>query len=193
MPDLTIGAPRTILWRRLDRPGHESTRLAPRGDGWEIAGASVFPDEGAPCRLDFRVTCDAAWRTRSARVTGWIGARLVALEVTVDAEGRWRLDGAECPAVAGCVDIDLNWSPATNLLPIRRLGLAPGEGADVRAAWLRFPSLVLEPLDQAYRRIDSTTYRYESATGFVADLVVDASGLVLRYPGFCEAVATTGG
>ena len=68
-----------------------------------------------------------------------------------------------CPAVAGCVDLDLNFSPSTNLLPIRRLNLSVGQEAAVRAAWLRFPSFILEPLEQLYRRVDATTYRYESA------------------------------
>lgn len=73
----------------------------------------------------------------------------------------------------------LNFSPSTNLLPIRRLNLAIGQGAAVRAAWLRFPSFTLEPLEQVYRRIDPTTYRYESAGGrFVAELQVNDSGLV---------------
>src|SRR5438132_1248052 len=78
---------------------------------------------------------------------------------------RWRLNGTECPAVAGCIDVDLNWSPSTNLLPICRLGLAPGQEAGVRAAWLRFPSFTLEPLEQRYRRLDAATYRYESGGG----------------------------
>lgn len=88
--------------------------------------------------------------------------------------------------MAGCIDLDLNFSPSTNLLPIRRLGLAVGQEAAARAAWLRFPSFTLEPLDQRYRRIDAATYRYESAGGFAADLAVDAAGVVTRYPGFCE-------
>lgn len=79
---------------------------------------------------------------------------------------------------------------ATNALPIRRLGLAAGQAAEVRAAWLRFPSFALEPLEQVYRRTGDATYRYESAGGrFVADLEVNAAGLVIHYPGFCQAEA----
>ena len=85
------------------------------------------------------------------------------------------------------VDIDLNFSPSTNLLPIRRLGLAVGAEAPVTAAWLRFPSFALEPLAQTYRRLSIGAYRYESGGGaFTADLEVDDAGLVTRYPGFCE-------
>jgi len=182
--------PRSILWSRLDRPGHESARLAKQGRLWLLSGTSVFAHEGQPCRLDYRVRCDAAWRTSAAQVAGWVGARPVTVKIAVDADRGWRLNGRECEAVAGCVDVDLNFSPSTNLLPIRRLDLAIGAEATVRAAWLRFPSFTLEPLEQVYRRIDAATYRYESAGGtFVAELEVDDAGLVTFYPTFCRAEA----
>ena len=178
----------TILWGRLDRPGHESARVFLRDSRWHLAGSALFAHEGRACRLDYSVVCDAAWQTVSGRVSGWLGADTVELHVSVDSARRWRLNGRDCPAVAGCVDIDLNWSPSTNLLPIRRLGLAPGQKAEVRAAWLRFPSFALEPLDQRYRRLDESTYRYESGGGsFVADLEVNEAGLVVHYPGFARA------
>jgi len=181
-------AVRSILWRRLDRPGHEAARVSRAGAGWRLDGAAVFAHEGAACSLAYDIACDEAWRTVSCRVTGFLGAARVDVDVRVDGAGRWRVNGVECAAVAGAVDIDLNWSPSTNLLPIRRLGLAVGAAATVTAAWLRFPSFALEPLAQSYRRLAPGAYRYESGGGrFTADLEVDAAGLVTRYPGFCEA------
>jgi uncharacterized protein len=177
-----------ILWRRLDRPGHESARIFDRDSRRHLAGTAVFAHEGRPCRLDYSIACDEAWRTRSARVEGWVGEELVEIELSVGSGGVWRLNGVEQPGVAGCIDLDLNFSPSTNLLPIRRLNLAVGEEAPVRAAWLRFPGFHLEPLEQIYRRIDAATYRYESAGGsFVTDLAVDEEGFVTRYPGFWQA------
>jgi uncharacterized protein len=173
----------SILWRRLDQPGHEAGRLYQSDSGWHLTGTAVFAHNQQACRLDYLVTCDAAWQTRSGRVAGWVGTKPVAIDLAVDSAGRWWLNGAECPAVAGCIDLDLNFSPSTNLLPIRRLNLAVGAAAEVRAAWLRFPSFALEPLNQIYRRISSTTYRYESAGGqFVADLQVNGIGVVTEYP-----------
>jgi len=85
--------------------------------------------------------------------------------------------------VAGSIDLDLHFSPSTNLLPIRRLNLSIGEQAQVKAAWLRFPEFTLEPLEQMYRRVDDVIYHYESAGGkFVAELKVNAVGLVTLYP-----------
>jgi hypothetical protein len=181
----------TILWRRLDQPGHESARLSRRAYGWQLSGTAVFAHEGQPCRLDYEVVCDAAWRTVSGMVAGWVGSRAVEIAIAVDAAGSWWLNGKECPEVAGCTDLDLNFSPSTNLLPIRRLNLADGAQAEVRAAWLRFPGFTLEPLAQVYRRIDAGTYRYESAGGrFSAELQVNAAGFVTRYASFWQAEAT---
>lgn len=178
----------SVLWRRLDHPGHEAARLFRRDERWHLAGTAVFAHGEEPCRLDYHVVCDAAWRTVSAMVAGWVGEKEIEVEIAVDGAGRWRMNGEERPAVAGCVDLDLNFSPSTNLLPIRRLGLAVGGEAEVRAAWLRFPSFTLEPLPQRYRRLGERTYRYESAGGrFVRDLPVNAAGFVTRYPDFWEA------
>jgi hypothetical protein len=153
-----------------------------------LAGTAVFAREGAPCRLDYRIACDEAWRTQSAAVGGWVGDRDVDVRIEVDAAGRWRLNGSECPQVEGCIDVDLNFSPSTNLLPIRRLSLDVGAEAEVRAAWLRFPGFTLEPLAQLYRRTGEGVYRYQSAGGeFVRELTVAGAGFVTSYPGFFEA------
>jgi hypothetical protein len=176
-----------ILWRRLDRPGHESARLVEQEASWLLEGTAVFLHEGQPCRLDYQVVCDLQWRTKGGIVTGWVGGETIAAECSVDAEGAWWLNGVPCPEVEGCTDLDLNFSPSTNLLPIRRLELAVGEEAPVKAAWLRFPSFKLEPLEQIYRRMDENVYRYESAGGrFVRDLPVNAAGFVTVYPDFWQ-------
>ena len=183
-----------MLWKRLDRRGHEAARLSldPSGSAnsarWRLAGAAAFAYEGDPCLLSYQISGDADWRTVTATVTGWVGVRSIEVHLARNAADQWTLNGEPCPAVAGCLDLDLNFSPSTNLLPIRRLGLAIGQVAEVRAAWLRFPEFTLEPLTQSYRRTSETTYRYESSGGaFVAHLTVNAVGFVTRYPHFWSA------
>ena len=180
----------SILWRRLDQPGHESGRLFFQHSCWNLVGTAVFAHDHRPCRLDYSVVCNAGWQTLFGRVAGWVGNATVEIEIAADSARRWRLNGTDCPEVAGCIDLDLGFSPSTNTLPIRRLGLTIGQEAEVRAAWLGFPGFTLEPLEQRYRRIDVATYRYESAGGrFVADLQVNAAGLVIRYPNFWQVEA----
>lgn len=170
------------LWRRCDVPGYESCRIFAGDSGWQLDGTAVLAHEGSACRLNYVIACDHEWITQSAVVSGWVGTRLIDITVTRDASGRWRVNGTACAAIEGCVDVDLNFSPSTNLLPIRRLQLAIGQTAAVRAAWLRFPSFELEPLEQTYARTGERIYRYESNGGrFVADVTVDERGLVLDY------------
>jgi uncharacterized protein len=178
----------SILWRRVDRPGHEAARLFATATERRIEGTALFVHDEVPCRLEYQIACDLEWRTLRADVTGWVGNSPVDKRIRV--ENGWLLDGAACPAVADCTDVDLNFSPSTNLLPIRRLRLSVGQSASVRAAWLRFPSFKLEPLGQVYHRIDDVTYRYESAGGsFVALIRTGVSGFVTDYPGFWSAEA----
>lgn len=177
----------SIRWRRLDLPGHDSARLERSYGAWALVGSAVFTHEDRLYHVFYNVDCDDAWRTTRARIAGYVGDE--AMEVTLEADeaGRWRLNGRECPQVEGCVDVDLSFSPSTNLLPIRRLRLEVGESAEVRAAWLRFPGFELEPLEQRYTRTAEDTYHYESGGGtFVRDLTVNEAGFVTNYPELFE-------
>lgn len=175
----------SILWRRLDTKGHEAARVYGDDDGWYLDGAAVFLHENAPCPLEYLVECDLEWRTMAATIDGWVGDEVIELELLASEGGIWYLNDEEIKGVEGCVDIDLNFSPITNLLPLHRLNLKPGESQSVSAAWLRFPTFDLERLDQTYTRLDDSTVKYESRDGeFVRTLKVNSSGLVLDYPGF---------
>lgn len=179
-----------ILWRRVDRPGHEAARLRVTSDGHALDGVAVFAEASRPCCMRYAIACGPAWQTRSLQLTGWIGGRDIAFAVMVDDARRWIVNGSPAPDLQGCQDIDLGFSPSTNLLPIRRLNLAVGQRAAVRAGWIRFPECVAEPLDQVYERVAPLTYRYESAGGrFSALLEVNDTGFVTRYTGFWEQVA----
>ena len=178
----------SMLWRRVDQPGHDAARLSAGAAGVCLEGSAVFSESGRACALAYRVECDAAWRTRAVRITGWCGADDIALTIAVDAGGRWTVNGVECAAVQGCADVDLSFTPATNMLPIRRLALDIGAAAEVRAAWLRFPELTLEPLDQRYTRVAALQYRYEApGHAFVALLDTNEAGMVRTYQGLWQA------
>jgi hypothetical protein len=162
-------------------------RLAHHAPFWQLSGTAVFGADGTPCRLEYLVVCDDAWQTRHAQVLGWIGTRRIRVDLAVGPGGEWRMGGIVRPDVAGCVDLDLAFSPATNTLPIRRLNLSLGQAAEVRAAWLRFPDLTLSTLPQTYQRTAERAYRYTADAGaFVVDLEVDSAGLIVRYPGLWE-------
>ena len=179
-----------MIWRRLDLPGHDAAFLRPQAGGTGLSGMAVF-HEGEPTGLAYSVRCDASWRPLEAEVRGWRGPEAIDLHLCRDAGDGWTRNGVPRPAVAGCVDLDLAFTPATNLLHIRRLGLQVGQEAELRSAWLMWPETRLEPLVQRYRRRGPAEYDYEAdvpdGAPFRALLRVDRDGWVLDYPGLWRA------
>ena len=91
------------------------------------------------------------------------------------------------PAVSGCIDFDLAFTPATNIISIRRLALEVGQRADVTAAWFDFRTNTLSPLRQSYRRIAAGEYAYACPDiHFMSTLRVDTAGFVRDYPPLWE-------
>lgn len=185
-PGSTVDA--ATLWRRLDAPGHDACRLVRQADGWLLEGTAVFRQGARPARLDYRIVCDLSWRTVRGDVHGWLAADPVRHEVERSGGGTWTLDGRPQPGLERCVDLDLGFTPATNLLQLRRIALAVGDGADVPVAWLDVEQDALAALPQRYERRSEATYWYESSSaGYRGLLEVDAAGFVRRYPGLWEA------
>ena len=173
-----------VLWRRLDRPGHDSCRLVRTDTGWCLEGTAVFLDDDGPARLAYRVTCDERWHSQHGTVIGWIGPREIHVEIRKAPDGVWTLDGRAVGGLEACVDLDFGFTPATNAFQLRRLGLMPGQAADAPAAWFDPSVETLQLLPQRYERRTATTYWYESPTaGYAAELEVGPNGFTRRYPG----------
>jgi hypothetical protein len=185
-----MGTRRWILWQGLITPSMERFIVAASNVGFEFSGLILQAHEETPYVVRYAIEIDAAWRTRKLEVELEDGGQR-RLSLTVDDEGSWSHDGQRLGQVAGCIDVDLEWSPSTNTLPIRRLGLAPGETKTVAAAWVRFPSLEVQRLEQSYECLAERRYRYQSGR-FTADLAVDDDGMVLQYGINWRAVATSG-
>src|SRR5690606_31701341 len=65
----------SVLWRRLDTPGHDFCRLQRSGAGWKLHGMAVFRQDGVAAGLAYQVACDRTWRTRGGRIRGSLGTR----------------------------------------------------------------------------------------------------------------------
>jgi uncharacterized protein len=178
----------SMLWRRLDTPGHDTCRLLASDAGWQLDGTAIFRHEGDAARLSYRVTCDRAWRTQHGEVRGWLGALPVDFTVARTADDVWTLNGTLVPGLHGHVDLDLGFTPATNLFQLRRIALAEGNAADVPVAWLDVVAGTLTVLPQRYERRTAATYWYESVTAKYAGLLeVTPAGFIRTYPGLWEA------
>jgi hypothetical protein len=178
----------TILWRRLDANGHDACRLIEIEHGWRLEGATIFHHESEPTFIRYQVDSDEIWRTESSLVYGWIGTQSFEFRIMRSSNNVWMLNGKIVPEVAGCVDLDLGFTPATNLFQLRRLALVTGQSADARVAWFDLPGDTLQSLHQRYERRSVDTYWYESPQfHYSAILQVNELGFVEKYPTLWEA------
>ena len=177
------------LWRRFDQPSFDYCRLVQAPDAFSMGGVLLTVSDGKPLHVRYHVFCGADWTTRAVHVETEQGDARKRLELRREPSGEWWRGDERLPAFDGLTDIDLAFTPATNTLPIRRLGLKAGEAASTDAVWVRFPELTIERLPQRYVRIDDYGYRYESRGGsFTADLIVDDQGVVITYGDIWERV-----
>ena len=170
---------RELVWTAERWRGIEYTSLDVTEDRITANGAIIAVVGGRPIRLRYHVECDASWRPVSVTVDVHDQPA-----VSLRREGdRWcDGDGRERPDLAGCLDVDIALTPLTNTIPIRRLTLDVGESQDIDVVYIDPGSgLEVSPQRQRYTRTGDG-YRYSSGS-FEADLLVDADGIVVDYPG----------
>jgi hypothetical protein len=178
----------SILWHDSRSGGAEVCILTSTEETNILRGTIVRPFDGEPAIVRYLVEADPTWRTMHVWTELVMAETTRALELSADGEGHWSSADADLSDLDGCIDIDLGASPSTNTLPIRRLNLEQGQTRDVRAAWVRYPELTVEVLEQSYERLAADRYRYRSAT-FSAELTVEGNGLVVDYEGVWRAEA----
>jgi uncharacterized protein len=186
--------PPTAAWRHRDaRDGFEAVFFVTGPPATRLLGHTVAVEHGLAWSVRYDIALDLRGRTTGARV--WTlsadGERSVSVDVSTT--GRWCVNGSARPDLDGCVDVDLESSACTNMIPIRRMGLGVGEEAEAPAVYVRAPNLHVERLEQSYRRVgdENLMRRYDyraPAFNFASDLLYDQSGLVLEYPGIATRV-----
>jgi hypothetical protein len=170
-------------WQDWSGAGHEHLFLH-EGPEVIVAESMILADlDGQAIALRYRITCDSAWRVKRAEIIR-IGDEH-RLELVSDGFGNWADgSGTALPQLGGAIDIDISATPFTNTLPIRRLGLKPGESAEILAVYVRVPDLAVTTDRQRYTRLGERCYRYDSVdTDFTREVEVDERGLVVNYPG----------
>ena len=192
---MTMSLPAMAAWRHLEaRDGFEVLFLRREHDRYHLDGYSTAIQEGEAWGIRYALILDREWATRSAHVVGQSSSSAHEVLLEGDGSGEWQVDGESAPQLSGCFDVDLEASACTNALPVHRLGLGVGEGANAPAAYVRAPVLRVERLEQSYARLasdgDEARYEYVApAFDFKAVLTYDRFGFVLDYPGIAVRVA----
>ncbi len=181
----------TVLWRRLDIPGMDRCLVEPVPEGFRIAGTALMALDDAPCEIRYTVLTDPQWRTRTVgvHVSGLEADRRLAL--TADGAGGWSVSDTPLLELYGALDVDFAWTPATNTLPVMRLGLEIGATAEITVAMIEFPGHSVRRVTQRYTRTGEATYRFASGD-FGAEIVIGDAGLVTDYEGLWSSLAWSG-
>lgn len=180
---------RVVRWRPCEGDGLEHLVLADGPDGVRAEAVVIGTGDDGPFAIRYALLCDAGWRVRMLEVVSVGDGRRLA--VRADGAGRWTDEaGAVLPALAGAIDVDIAATPFTNTLPIRRLGLAAGQAAEIVTAYVSVPALTVVPDPQRYTcLVPGRRYRYESLdSDFVREIETDGDGLVTDYPGLFRRV-----
>lgn len=187
----------SILWERIDGTGLDRCSIETVADGHRLAGTALLSLDEAPHEIRYTIITDRYWRTRTvgAHVQSPEGDRRLAL--SGDGEGSWSVSDDPIIELYGAIDVDLAWTPASNTLPILRLGLAVGASAEIVAAHVAYPSREHTRAKQRYERIAEDRYLYStgpvgSERSVEAELIVNEHGLVVDYPDGWKTVVQSG-
>jgi uncharacterized protein len=201
------GRRRIVVWRGLDAWRSEAVAFELDRRGIVAEGTQVGFGPMA-YRLQYRLDAREDFVTRRLVLTAEGNGWLRHLDLRHDGKGTWRTKtgasgrvnlpepGGDVQAFQGALDCDLGYSPLTNLMPIRRSGLHRRPGAeDFLMAWVSVPDLSVVASAQRYEHVRETEngsiVRYVDRglfPGFTANLRLDRSGVVERYPGLAARV-----
>ena len=176
-------SPTVARWRSWDGDGLEQVQLRPTGSGIAISSVVIGMRNKTGYGVRYAFTCNHDWTIASLDLETVDSQRVA---VRSERAGTWTdAEGHALPAFDGCHGIDLEGSPVTNTLALRRLDLTPADGP-VEQKMLYVPFDNFAPFVDEQRYVCRETgrrYRYEAVDGsFDAEIEVDEDGLVVSYP-----------
>ena len=182
-----------IIWENSDKNDYSIEYFNPisEADLNILKGTVILLVEKDQMLVTYEIICDKYWKTRSVKINQQTSDNKNRyIDLIIDRDQIWRKNIRELSSdsstvldfPSGIYDVDLQVTPATNTLPINRLGLKMGESREIDVVWIGFPALTVDRQRQKYSRIGDRNYKFEiPSTGFKAQLAVDKSGLVINY------------
>lgn len=179
-----------LIWQHLEAPGWEHVRVITDHPGWTVFDSILVREDGGQVlRGGYTLVVDKQWRTLELRfMLESAPGSMQGIHLLSEGEGRWTdADEQHIPELDGILDVDIQWSPLTNTLPLKRLDMQEESDHDIRVAYISLPQLALQVVDQHYHRPSASTIEF-SAPGspekYLMD--VDQDGYVSAYPELFE-------
>jgi hypothetical protein len=198
---------RCVAWTKDDPPGAELAMIELAGDQMRARGVAIG-SEPEPYRLDYELETYEGFVTSRVRVRAAGGGWSRVLELGHRRGHGWTIDisqegavalpdaGGEAAEFEAALDPDLGLSPLFNTMPVVRHRIHHGDSADdFLMVWISVPDLSLHVSAQRYTHLESRgeehVVRFEAVgekDDFQADVVFDAQGLVVDYPGIARRI-----
>ncbi|WP_250558403.1 putative glycolipid-binding domain-containing protein [Pseudonocardia lacus] len=187
-----------LTWQAEDGHGLEGTRLnIGAGGAYRALSRMVRVHPDGDFTASFRLVVGSGGELQRLSITSATANRERHLTLNRTEDGYWLLDtgsGGGRNEFGGALDIDLQYSPMLNTVPIRRLDLhRSGGDHTIPVVFVSLPSLEVSQVTRTYRTVSPLD---DSGHALIelqwddnsAELVVDADGVVASYPGLATRV-----
>jgi hypothetical protein len=165
----------TARWMAWEGTDDEVTDFRWENEGWTVSG--LISRE----RVQYVLRLSASWQVRQFLLFRDLDEP--DLWLATDGTARWgEMNGAHRSEFDGCYDIDLQCTPFTHSLPIRRLPLHVGDSTELPVVRVDVETLEARPVIHRYLRLGTHRWAFAHGTDSV-EFDVDAHGLVIDYPG----------
>jgi len=167
----------SVAWTTDDGSGRETLSLRFENEAWTAEGLV----RGADVQYVFRFT--ASWQLQQMLLFRDMDEP--DLWLANDGRGRWgEVNGSERRDLGGCLDIDVQCSPFTRTMAIRRLGLDIGRSTVIDSVTVDTETLAIQRARLDYTRLDHHRWAVLRDDGGPAhEFEVDDYGLVIDLPG----------
>lgn len=169
-----------VQWKTWAGDGLETTTIRWENEGFTVSGA--VGDAPGREHIQYVVRLNASWQVRQFLL--FRDLEEPDLWLATDGSGRWgEMNGAHRTELDGCYDVDLDCTPMTQTLPIRRLPLLDGDSAELPVVTIDSDTLAVVSDLHRYTRIGARRWQHERAEhGITTEFEVDQFGLVVDYP-----------
>jgi uncharacterized protein len=183
-----------VAWSGLDCLRVEAVRVLLGERGLRATGSMVScrQEDTEGYSASYTLTTDETGVVQRLTVRTTRAAGEQAVTMTRSEEGIWLVDhgqGAVRTNFVGALDVDLQFSPLFNALPVRRLNLHRlATKQELPMVFVSLPGLEVNRVAQTYRTISlgDPAVISLSSDSYETELTVDADGLVLEYPGLAR-------
>lgn len=174
-----------LIWQHLDAAGWEHVRVITEHPGWMVFDSILVREaNNQVLRGGYTLVVDKQWRTLELRfMLESAPGSMQGIHLLTEGDGRWTdANEQHIPELDGILDVDIQWSPLTKTLPLKRLDMQVGAEHELRVAYISLPKLALQVVEQVFSRPDDSTIAFSAPGEPDKDLItVDQNGYVTDY------------